>query len=121
MFSTGISNNGIIVINKGDTFYAPLFINIGDECTPERYILTEDDTVYFAICEPNQVFERGVIRKIYTANNLNEDGDVEIILNPEDTENILPGTYYYEIKLRVVRGDQEIVDTIVPRRKFVIC
>lgn len=123
MFRTSISNNGIIVINRGDTFYAPLFINISEDEYPEQHILVGEEAVYFAICEPNQEFESGVVRKIFTKDDLTEDGDVNIKLEPSDTEHLLPGTYYYEIKVKIIDPDtsEEIIDTIVPRRKLVIC
>lgn len=127
MFTTGISNNGIIVINRGDTFYAPLYINSEDIISPEIYFLTALDKVYFAICEPNQDFENGVVRKIYTrANQIIDEtntlfGAVNIVLESIDTKNLLPGTYYYQIKLKIDNGETEILDTIVPKRKLVIC
>lgn len=126
MFRTGISNNGIIVINRGDNFSTQLFINKGESGIPENYVLSEWDRVYFSICEPNQSFEAGVVRKIFTYECLTEDNAVEITLKPSDTINLLPGTYYYEIKLKLVYNinDAEngfIIDTIVPRRKLVIC
>lgn len=126
MFNTGISNNGIIVINKGDTFATKLFINVGGVASTESYSLSPLDKVYFAICEPNQEFENGVVRKMFTP-TVDEDGEleIEIKLNPSDTENLLPGTYYYEIKLKIVASesneDDVVITTIVPKRKLVIC
>lgn len=126
MFRTGVSNNGIIVINRGDNFSTQLFINRGESGTPENYVLSQWDRVYFSICEPNQPFEAGVVRKIFTHDNVTEDNAVEISLKPSDTINLLPGTYYYEIKLKLVYDETDaengfIIDTIVPRRKLVIC
>jgi len=121
MFETGISNNGIIVINRGDTFSMPISINIGTDANPDYYILTGEDKIYFSICEPNQDFNDGVVRKILTAADETSEGDLELVLQPSDTQNILPGTYYYEVKLRIVNIENDIVKTIIPRRKLIIC
>lgn len=121
MFNTSISNNQIITINRGDTFNMSIPINGRKDIEIEDYIMTEYDRVYFAICEPHQHFEHGVVRKILTVDNLDADGNIEISLIPSDTYYLLPGTYYYEIKLKIGEGESAIVKTILPRRKLVIC
>lgn len=120
-----ISNNGIITITRGDFLQVPLFINAGDETDPARYKITDDDTVYLGIMEPNAPFEHSLIRKVYTKENTNKYGDVVVELSLDDTQYLQPGTYYYEAKLKRVKqisGTKsiEIVDTIVPRRKLFI-
>lgn len=115
-----ISNNGIVTMNKGDTFKFPLLINVGDMFTPIRYELTENDKVYFALLEPNQPFEEALIRQVYTYEDVNEDGDIVIKLNSKDTSDLLPGLYYYTIKLQTMPENEEIVNTIIPRRKFIL-
>ena len=117
--------NGIITMNRGDTFYMPVFINRGNKINPIRYTITSKDKVYFALEEYNQPFEVALLRKVFDTNNLNEDGDVVIEFPSEDTQHLLPGEYYYEIKLRHVENEgqqdeQEFIDTIVSRRKFII-
>lgn len=116
-----ISNNGIITFVHGDNIEMPLFINVGDEFNPIRYILTEDDKVYFSILQPHEQFEKAILRKIYTKDNLNENGDVIIKLSSDDTINLLPGSYYYEIKTNIkTNNNTYVIDTIVPRRKLYI-
>lgn len=113
-------NNNIITMNRGDTFSMPLRINVGTKYAPEFYTLTKEDTIYFALEEYNQPFEFALIRKTFDVNDLVDD-NVVITLSPEDTEFLLPGEYYYEIKLKHTNQDKsEVIDTIVPRRKFVI-
>lgn len=123
MFS--ISNNGIITMTRGDSIQVPLFINAGDETDPARYKITDNDTVYLGIMEPNTPFEYSLIRKVYTKENTNKYGDVVVELSLDDTQYLQPGTYYYEAKLKQVKQISdtksiEIVDTIVPRRKLFI-
>ena len=123
MFSTGISNNAIIVINKGDTFTTLIPINFREDIDIDDYEMGPEDNVYFAICEPNQPFECAAVRKIFTLDDLDVDGNVIIKLVPSDTYYLLSGTYYYEVKLKVhVSGDDtDIIKTIIPKRKLVIC
>lgn len=110
-----IAKNGIITLTAGDTFKAPLYIF---SKKLELFKLTDQDTLYFSIMEPNQPFEYGIIRKIYSLKDLNNDKSIFIELDPEDTENLHSGTYYYEIKLRRVDNGKELVDTIVPKTKL---
>ena len=120
MFS--ISRNGIITVNRGDSFTIKYFINFGGAYKPEQYILKAGDKLYFALMEPHQPFEHALIRKVYTDKDVNLDGLVEMNFIPEMTEFLLPGTYYYMIKL-VRPGEEsgdEFVDTVCPKTKFVI-
>lgn len=115
-----IAKNNIITITAGDYFKVPIFINAGDYTFPLRYILQPDDRLYLSIMEPNQPFEVGVVRKIYTAANLNGAGDPVIELLPSDTEHLLPGLYYYELKLVINKDGEDLLSTIRPKTKFYI-
>ena len=112
-----ISPNGIVIVNRGDTFSIDVFVNIGTLLFPIQYVLNEDDKVYFALMEPNQPFEHALIRKVFTKDNLDEGNNVVMDFKPEDTEFLLPGLYYYQVKL--VRSTGE-VDTIIQKTKFII-
>lgn len=111
-----ISDNGIITLNRGDYFSVPLFINAGDTMEPVRYVLEGDDKVYLSVMEANTPFECGVIRKVFTKEDLNEFKDVQITLETSDTDKLLPGKYYYSIKL----VSDDIIDTIIPNKLFYI-
>lgn len=123
-----ISKNGIITVNRGDTFTTILFINVGSLMEPVRYKLRAGDKLYLGVCEPNQPFECAVIKKVFTNADLNEDNDVIVKFKAEDTENILPGVYYYEAKLFVCYKAEtetepeqpETINTVVPKTKFII-
>ena len=110
-----VSNDGNVVINRGDTVNFLLFINKGTEMQPLRYIPQEGDTIFVGITEPNQPFECAILKQKYTNANLNADGDVVIKLTPKDTECLKPGKYFYEIKLKFAN---EEVNTIIPQRQF---
>lgn len=115
-----ISKNGFISLTRGDSFKAPLFINHGTVMCPTRYMIGRhpEATLYVGIMEPHQIFEEAIIKQIYNSkSNINEHGDVMIALRPEETEYLLPGKYYYEIKLDL--GDGRL-DTITPKTEFFV-
>lgn len=115
-----ISNNGFVKLTRGDTLDFPLFINEGTGCEPIRYYIKNhpEASVYFGVMEPNQPFEIALIRKSYDSNSeVNENGDLVIHLAPEDTLNVLPGKYYYSVKVDFGNGN---VETIIPRTDFLI-
>lgn len=112
-----ISKDGIIEMNRGDSAAIPIFINFGTKWCAKQYTLKPTDTMYVSISEPNQDFEHALIRKIYTHLDMRSDGNVYLELKPSDTENVLPGIYFLEVRLKLA---DNVITTIVPRRKFFI-
>ena len=124
-----IANNGIITITRGDTFTTSIFINLGTELDPKQGILQDGDLVCFALCEPNQPFEHAIIKKVMTNKDLDENNNVILEFKHNDTQFLLPGVYYYQIKAYFPYGtvsdeDSGIRDaevhTIIPKTKFII-
>ena len=126
-----ISNNGFVTITRGDSFEAPLFINQGTTTVPVRWdiCLHEEATVYVGVMEYNQPFEEATIRKYFTGTAckqdvadgthklINKEGDIIVRLNSTDTEYLLPGKYYYEVKVDFGNGK---IDTAIPKTEFFI-
>lgn len=112
---SNISNNGIITLMRGDSFTAPIYINIGTQLSPSYYSLGESDRLYFALMEPNQAFEDAVLKKKFDFTSPKDEyGNTLLILKPTDTEKLLVGKYYYMIKLRKIDSyGQEYVRTVV--------
>lgn len=110
------SLNGIITLVRGDDAIIPLEINVGTELYPEKYILSDNDYVYFGMMFPNQPFKDAVIRKKYSVDDVDESGNVIIRLDASDTECLPSGLYYYEAKL--FRGDTQTTGTIVNKTIF---
>ena len=111
-----------IVLNRGDSLEIPIFINQGvDLFNPIKYTLQNDDTLYVGIMEASQNFEHATIRKKYTKENLTSSCELFLTINPLDTYKLLPGLYYYEIKL-VIKDSNSIehVYTVVPKTKFIL-
>ena len=122
MYNQIDSNSTIIRINRGDSFEKPLFINNGDCLNPIRHIVEADEKVYFGVREPNKYWEQSILKQIYTSeSDKTEDGDIIIKINPNETEYLIPGMYYYEIKLVKYENDEvKQVRTVVPLTLFYI-
>ena len=119
-----ISRDGIIRLSRGDSCKLPLFINQGTAVAPIRYNLKELDkentVVYLSVMQPNQYFENGCIRKKFSKKsgnwNLNEYGDLIISIDPKDTLYLMPGKYFYEIKVDL-NGNNKI-NTLIQKKEF---
>lgn len=118
-----IDNSGIISLNRGDHFQAPLFINMGTDDDPVRVDLIKFPylEVYMGIMLPHQTFETAIIKKKFTVKDVNDKGDVVVTIQPEDTINLKPGKYFYEIKARIDDSiDGEYVRTIINKTQFLV-
>jgi hypothetical protein len=121
--------NNIIIMNRGDTYEFNL--NITDEFG--EYALQGADTIYFGIMDPGQPFEQALVRKRFTAENLDPIGNLTIVIEPEDTLDLLPGKYFYAVKLHMDHDELDYntmlptgnyinkVITIINKTKFIIC
>lgn len=116
-----IAFNGIITVTRGDSFSFPLQIDFGNSYNTTAASLAPNDKLYVAVMEPNQSFENALIKKVYTAEDVVK-GIVNIKFRPQDTECVLPGKYYYQIKLQRFNDDQSDydVDTIIDKTLFFI-
>ncbi len=118
-----ITYNGIITVTRGDSFELPLMLNAGSNMDPLHYQITENSIIYFAVTEPNQPFEHALIKKRYDSSDVDEDGNVVITFRPQDTECVLPGKYYYQVKLQRFWSDDPedyTVDTVIEKTQFFI-
>jgi hypothetical protein len=118
-----ISYNGIITVNRGDSFRMPLVLNVGTKLDPKRFELTENCYVYIGVMEPNQPFENALIRKTLTYKDVNSKGDLIVKFSPQDTQCVLPGKYYYQVKLQVLNPDDPDdyeVHTIIDKTQFFV-
>jgi hypothetical protein len=119
-----IKKNNVFTMNRGDT--ATMNFNVNVEL-PEDVII---DKLYLGITEPNQYFEDALIKKTFEINKditITDENNIwsfSIQIDPEDTVDIIPGTYYYEVKASgVIDKNEERIDfatTIVQKTKFII-
>ena len=109
-------NNNIITMTKGDSVSFTLPLLIEKEIDTESVDLSDIEKIEFNIIAPFQPSDFAYIKKEYTPNSVDEYGNLNVSLSPEDTEDLDTGKYYYEVKLV---GNNEI-NTIIPRRLFYI-
>ena len=116
------SPNNIISLRRGDSFIVPLFINQGTKLHPVRYDLNSHNEfdIYLGVMEPNQKFEDAVIRKKWTkeTGKINQYGDLMIELEPQETLKLLPGKYFYQIKIKHITSDGETTSSVTPSTEF---
>ncbi len=85
--------------------------------------IVHKDELFFAIMEPNQVFENAIVKKYIDSSNYVKDsyGNPLVVLEPNDTLLVIPGIYAYQIKAKINNEHNLIeVHTIIPRTKFVL-
>jgi len=95
-------DNKITITRGDDSGFVPLFINKGTDSFPLRYVLKDDDRVYVGVFQPSGKFEQALIKKIYTKDNLNLDGDVLISFDSSDTIGLKAGLYFYQVKIKTL-------------------
>ena len=124
--------NNIVVINRGDTY--TFNFDLTDE-NGNLYRLKGEDTLYFGLMQPNQMFENALVKKRFTVEDYADGvaGDstlVTIVIEPEDTLTLFPAKYYYAIKLHLrheeLDGSGNTVEidkvvTFINKTKFIIC
>ena len=128
-------NNEIIQLSRGDDSDFTFRINSGTPLLPVIEILepiifnegeeneyVENECLYFGVMEANQKWEDSIIRKKLTPADEDENGDITLHLNPEDTENLAPGTYWYMVKIYFWDKEKEkfVINTICEKTKFII-
>ena len=112
-----ISGNGTIELTRGDSFQFPIWINVGTNIKPDTYFMNEDDFIYFGLMEPHQNFEHAILRKKLTSADQDASGNIVVSLKPQDTVCLLPGKYYYQVKLQ--QGAADVI-TLVDKTQFFI-
>lgn len=117
-----ISSNGIVTVNRGDSFEFPVLLQLGTPLSPVIYQLKETDKVYIGIMEPNQMFEDALIKKVCTSKDQDNYGYVIAQFRPLDTLYVLPGKYYYQVKIQTLNDSTSEYDTetIVDKTLFFI-
>lgn len=115
--------NGIINVNRGDSFELSIPLNYGTNLNPDYRPLTPNSYLYLGIMEPNQPFENALIKKRCTIEDMVNNRSVLIKFKPQDTQCVLPGKYYYQVKVQTFLSDKVddyLVDTIVDKTLFYI-
>ena len=120
--------NNIIIMTRGDSLtYKPNPDTLQEFLS---YKLSGDDAIYFGLMDPRQPFEEALVRKVYTVDDYESIEDFRIELNPEDTLDLIPGKYYYAIKLHIdhiefdevthIATELDQVITLINKTKFIL-
>lgn len=110
-------------MTRGDTY--AFDVTVFDEISPTQpYKLQDGDMVYFGIMLPGQRFEDAIIKKRFlykrddALHNCNgwclhyKQIRIKIRIAPEDTVDLLPGVYYYAIKIKRSRKTKQESEAI---------
>ena len=102
-----------ISIVRGDTL--KLWIDSIKMSDGSDYVLSSTDIVYLDVkksaSDKTAVFSKSVTAVYY------DDGKLPVIILPEDTANISPGDYFFDVRLYI---DDDNIYTIIPMSKFKI-
>lgn len=119
-----LNTNNTFIINKGDTAYIPLFVNIGTRFEPIRCTFSENDgcEIYFYILPINAGYKQFLLKKTFDTSglitteivnelptteqvetNLNNNHDFVVKITSDDLSNIFPGEYRYVIRAKVLK------------------
>ena len=123
-----MERNNIIMLNRGDTYEFDLTIS-DDNSADGRYHIQGDDTIYFGIMDPHQPFEDALVKKKFTVDDTDGNGNLTIVIEPEDPLELIPGTYYYSVKIHLqhenihpetneVLGYVDKVNTVINKTKL---
>lgn len=135
-----ITRTGIITIHRGDTFSIEISTNVGSTSNPSYPTFKLGDKIYLGVMEPNQDFENAIIKKVlvFTTDFTADSKTVTFSFTPTDTEYLLAGNYYYEVKEMlplssiyesgvvaltesgVITDGNSQIFTILPKTKFII-
>ena len=112
-----LTDDQMIYLSRGDTCSFTLVILTGDNLKNYRYKIGDNDEIYLGVTEANECFENSILKKKFTKEDIDEDGNVVITFNHNDTKCLEEGTYYLTIKLVNDEGVETIVDK---NRLFII-
>ena len=115
-----ITDNGTVMVKRGDTFNVPLFINIGSDEEPVRLDFTGKSWLLINF----NIHRAGVdgpvlFSKIFSSKDVNQYGDIMVKLLPEDTKELRSGIYEYSISLSDTT-DPSFNYTVTPNKQFYI-
>lgn len=104
------SLNNVVVMTRGDSLDLQFEkITLGEYA---NYTLQGDDTLYFGLMDPGTYFEDALVKKVFTADDITTTlSEFILALSPEDTVDLLPGKYFYALKLHLDHTETEQTDT----------
>ena len=103
-----------IYLVRGDTLR--LSISGIKTADGEDYVLSGADVIYLDV-KKNAADKTAVFRKSVTAADYDDKGVLPIMIFPEDTAELSPGDYFFDVRLFM---DEDNIYTIIPMSKLKI-
>lgn len=103
-----------IYLVRGDTMR--LSISSIKTADGEDYVLSDTDVIYLDV-KKNAADKAAVFSKSVTAVKYDEKGVLPITILPEDTAQLSPGDYFFDVRLFM---DEDNIYTIIPMSKLKI-
>lgn len=103
-----------ISLTRGDS--AEIVLTIRNRLTETIFLPGPDDQITFTV-KRKLSDEKPVIEKHLDSGILRRENNCVLILIPEDTTQLLFGTYWYDVELVL---DSGYTDTIIPPSPFII-
>lgn len=118
-----VSPRGLIAVNRGDTFTLELSLNVGTPLNILNFDMREGDVAYLRLFRSNEPWEEYMLSKEATVEDveiINDEKFIHFKFIHEDTNYLTADCYFYELKMFFSRNDNDYVETIIPRNKFII-
>ena len=112
-----INKNKVISITRGDYVQIPFRFEKGDFPRRELVEIGDNDIIFFGLMDPNQHFEHALVKKEFSKDDFDSEGNFILTIDTDDTLELMCGTYYYEIKLLT---EDAHITTLVQKTKFII-
>ena len=103
-----------IYLVRGDTLR--LSISSIKTADGEDYVLSDTDVIYLDV-KKNAADKTAVFSKSVTAVKYDEKGTLPITILPEDTAQLSPSDYFFDVRLVM---DEDNIYTIIPMSKLKI-
>lgn len=112
-----IEKDHVITINRGDFLEKKLKLTTGKFPHEKLLEIGEHDIIFFGLMDPHQHFEHSLIKKEFDKTDFDEEGLFVLTLESEETLDLVPGTYYYSLKLL---NEEAEIRTLIQKSKFII-
>lgn len=111
-----VDRNHVLACTRGDRF--EFRVSLTGMFSRPHFHMEDGDLAVFALMTHDQGFECALLKKTLTAEAVDEEGFLTVVLESEDTVGIPSGTYYYTVKL--LKNDPVGISTVIGRTKFIV-
>lgn len=129
-----------IYLSRGDDFSYTFPVYVDNNTTPYHFTPTDGCMLFFYIFLPNSINYQYVLRKTFQTDgeiitelmgedpesssgnqNIDSDGNIIVRLDSSDTMSILPGEYKYQLRVKVLdSNDNLVLKTVTNRKDFYV-